>query len=181
MMCRQDAEPLRGLLLLLLRLLSSYITICCSVLSPSEVTWATWRRWAIGANYLQRIYWQCYKPAFCFHRCSPLTASGVLPKRLTLKVDGDPQMVDRCRSSISWFSTCWLLLCLFHPTPVRWGLFYMHENYLLKGLSQGQRAHKIKGALELRSPAPECSEMGWGRGVFLGVKYQGRYNFDSPN
>lgn len=145
------------------------------------MTWATWRRWAIGANYLQRIYWQCYKPAFCFHRCSPLTASGVLPKRLTLKVDGDPQMVDRCRSSISWFSTCWLLLCLFHPTPVRWGLFYMHENYLLKGLSQGQRAHKIKGALELRSPAPECSEMGWGRGVFLGVKYQGRYNFDSPN
>lgn len=55
----------------------------------------------------------------------------------------------------------------------------VHENYLLKGLSQGQRAHKVKGALELRSPAPECSETG--PGCILGVKYKGRYNFYSLN
>ena len=113
-----------------------------------------------GPTIYRRICWQCYKSAFCFHRCSSLMASGILPKMLTLKVDREPKTVDRCRSSVSQFSTCRLLLRLFHPTPVRWRLFYMHENYLFKGLSQGQRAQKVKGALELRSPALECSEMG---------------------
>lgn len=99
-----------------------------------------------GPTIYRRIYRQCYKSEFCFHRCSPLMASGVLPKRLTLKVDGEPQMVDRCRSSVSWFSISCLLLCLFHPTPVRWGYFTCMKTTFSRDFP------KFKGLIKSRVP-----------------------------
>lgn len=109
---------------------------------------------------IYRIYLQCSNSGFCCKQYSLLIVSSILSEIcLPVREDREQRGLDAQTRASQFSKCCFIALLVSSPSPEVAIILHAYKLCLLMTFPR-QRSNKFKDILELRSPAPECSETG---------------------